>query len=333
MRRRDCIARPVGEVVAKPLGLLLSLLLLGTGPVHAQPAPSELFEFRIEEIARALEDNPRFKGLSQQERIDRVEFVVGNTLFVLLHEMGHMLINEMRLPVLAREEDAADTFAALRLIRAGSLLSQRLLIHSAKGWFFSDRRDRQTRAPLLYYDDHGLNRQRAYQIVCLMVGSDPVRLKNLADETKLPPARRESCKQDYERASWSWDAVLAPHSRAPDQPSIKIDVVYGEGIGVFDGFARSFRAMRLLETVAEIAGDAYVWPAPITLQAHSCNAANAGWDSETRTLKLCYQLAFDFLELYTAYGGVPLLYRNYGAVPLDPPQRGPALRERKTTVR
>ena len=37
-----------------------------------------------------------------------------------------------------------------------------------------------------YYGRHGLNEQRAYQIVCLMVGSDPVRFKALADETKLP---------------------------------------------------------------------------------------------------------------------------------------------------
>jgi hypothetical protein len=46
-----------------------------------------------------------------------VEFVAGNMLFVMLHELGHTAIAEMGLPVLGRMEDAADSFAALRLIR------------------------------------------------------------------------------------------------------------------------------------------------------------------------------------------------------------------------
>jgi hypothetical protein len=36
-----------------------------------------------------------------------VEFVAGNMLFVLLHELGHAAITEMGLPVLGRMEDAA----------------------------------------------------------------------------------------------------------------------------------------------------------------------------------------------------------------------------------
>ena len=36
-----------------------------------------------------------------------------------------------------------------------------------------------------------MNLQRAYQIVCFMVGSDPEKYKELADETKLPEDRQE----------------------------------------------------------------------------------------------------------------------------------------------
>jgi Putative metallopeptidase len=41
-----------------------------------------------------------------------------------------------------------------------------------------------------YYDEHWLNQQRAYQIVCLMVGSDDEKFKDLAKETKLPEERQ-----------------------------------------------------------------------------------------------------------------------------------------------
>ena len=98
---------------------------------------------------------PASRALSEQQRIDRVEFVVGNTLFVLLHEMGHVLIAEMKLPVLGREEDAADTFAALAMLKIGTNFSQRVLAAAAKGWFLSDRRDQQTGAKPLFYDDLG----------------------------------------------------------------------------------------------------------------------------------------------------------------------------------
>ena len=37
-----------------------------------------------------------------------LRFVTANAEFTLLHEMGHLLINELQLPVLGREEDAAD---------------------------------------------------------------------------------------------------------------------------------------------------------------------------------------------------------------------------------
>ena len=95
----------------------------------------------------------------------------------------------------------------------------------------ADRRDKKTGDEVAFYDEHGLNQQRAYHIVCLMVGSDAEKFKDLADETKLPKARQDSCAGDYSNAAYSWDLVLKSHRRAPDQPKTKIDVVYGPADG------------------------------------------------------------------------------------------------------
>jgi Putative metallopeptidase len=108
-------------------------------------------------------------------------------LFVLLHELGLASITQMGLPVVGRIEDAADSFAALRLIRVGDDFSHRVLTEAAKGWFLGDRRDQRTGVKVAYYDGHGLNQQRAYQIVCLMVGSDDEKFNDLAKETKFRP--------------------------------------------------------------------------------------------------------------------------------------------------
>jgi hypothetical protein len=270
------------------------------------------FQTRIEDVARALRSEPRLKNLSQQQLIDRVEFVLGNTLFILLHEMGHVHFSEMKLPVLGREEDEADTFAAITMLRVGTSFSERVLANASQGWFFSDRRNQQTGAKPLYYDEHDLSPQRAYQIVCLMVGSDPAKFKSLADDAKIPESRQQSCKRDYAKAVRSWDMVLAPYRRAADQPETKINVVYGDAQGNFEVFARSFRATRMLETVAERSASFYAWPAPFTMEMLSCDGPNASWDDETRRLKVCYQLPFDFAQLYQAYApaGPPLALAN-----------------------
>jgi hypothetical protein len=109
-----CVATARAPATFAALGLLACV----TAPASAQPAaqpatipmpPPSTFQTRIEAAAQALQNNPRLKGLSQQQRVERVEFVVGNTLVLLLHEIGHVLISEFQLPVLGREEDAADT--------------------------------------------------------------------------------------------------------------------------------------------------------------------------------------------------------------------------------
>ena len=117
----------------------------------------------------ALQNNPRLKNLTEQQRLDRLEFVMGNTLFALL-QMGHVAIDEMNLPVLGREEDEADAFAALRLLRIGSDFSQRVLAEASKNWFLAARRDQETGAEPVYYGEHSLGEQRAFHVVCLMGG-------------------------------------------------------------------------------------------------------------------------------------------------------------------
>jgi hypothetical protein len=233
------------------------------------------------------------------------EFVSGNLLFVLCHEIAHAAITQMGLPVLGREEDAADSFASLRMIRLGSDFSHRVLADAAEGWFLSNRRDQLAGDKINYYDEHGIDLQRAYQIVCFMVGSDKDQFKDLASETKLPEARQDRCAGDYSNASYSWDLVLKPHLRSPDQPKTKIDVVYGEAKGRLELSAQAARSNRLLETVAQHVADEFVWPAPFTLEMQSCGFPNARWDLSTSKLTLCYELAADFGELYRAYGAAP----------------------------
>src|SRR5262249_32571035 len=167
--------------------LLLPLVFIGLAEAWAQPTPAdfEMFKARIDDAVRAVGNHPQLKGIPPNRREQLAEFVSGNMLFVLLHELAHTTIGDLDLPVLGREEDAADSFASLTLIHIKSQFSEHVLEEAAKGWFMADRRDSKEGQPVQYYDAHGLNQQRAFQIVCYMVGADPIRFKDLAASTKL----------------------------------------------------------------------------------------------------------------------------------------------------
>ncbi len=249
--------------------------------------------------------------------------MAGNTLVLLSHELGHVLIAEMHLPLLGREEDAADTYAALRMLTFGTSFSQHELAQAAQGWFLNDRRDQEIGEKPLYYDEHNLSQQRAYQILCLMVGSDPDKFKGLADQMKMPEERQRTCKRDFAKTSEGWQTVLKPWLREPGDPETKIDVVYGDGKGMFDGVANMFRSIRFLETVAANSAVRYKWPHPFTLKMESCGHPGTDYDDEARIITICYETPYDFAELYRVYVQPPPVA---AAAPARPRARGSANR-------
>jgi len=58
------------------------------------------------------EDEPQvpetLSDLTDEQLEEAKSFALGNTIFFLFHESGHMLVSEFDLPVLGKEEDAVD---------------------------------------------------------------------------------------------------------------------------------------------------------------------------------------------------------------------------------
>lgn len=284
-------------------GYLAGAITVATLMVNAFTATAQSSETEariragLDEAIRAFDKSPRLNKMSPQAKEQLVEFVIGNTLFVMAHEMGHGLINEMNMPVLGREEDAADSFAVVTALKMGSEFSERVLIEAAKGWVLSSKRDKKQGNALAFYDEHGLDLQRAYNVVCFMVGSDPKKYKALATDTKLPEQRQTSCAYEWKNTAWSWDEMLKPHLRSADKPNVTIKIEYEEN-EKYAIQSRILRHMGLLEAFAH-AADRYAWPKPLLFEARSCGAANARW--KQRTLTLCYELADEFIELFLGY--------------------------------
>ena len=284
---------------------LFFIVALAAGPALTQSPPSnpEGLKARVDAAADALGGMPKFKRMSAKEREQLAEFVVGNVLFAMLHELGHTSTNQLNLPILGRKEDAADSFAVTRLIKLNNGFSDGVLVEAGMGWFLSAKAGKKTGNSVPFYDEHGLDEQRGYEIVCLMIGSGESKYQYLADLTHLPPVRQKTCAGDYKDAANSWDDVLKPHLRAPDQPQQKIDVVYGEPSADMKASGDALRSVMLLETVRDRVMDVIAWPNPFTFELKTCGVPNAIWVPETLKLTMCYELAADFADTYRDYGG------------------------------
>ncbi len=101
------------------------------------------------------------------DETDRIEFVVGNLVFVMLHEFSHLIIEDFDVPVLGNSEDAADTLAAVTLIRADRAHPERdfrlirMLLTAADANRILWQRGLEKDNPVVYLARHPLSAQRA----------------------------------------------------------------------------------------------------------------------------------------------------------------------------
>lgn len=242
-------------------------------------------------------------GVAAQEIDEQIlgeamDFAMHDAAFTMYHEIGHMLVGELGLPVLGKEEDAADSLATiLLLIDDSDDDSYNALIDAADGWYFNAVKSTGAGVEeFSYYDEHSLDIQRAYAMVCLMVGKDPEVFGETADNYELDTDQQENCTYTYEQALFSWMTLLEPHETGEEE-SAQIEIVY-EDAGEYENFAEELKSRGILEHAAQLITESYVLPSPVTFRAMQCGEANAYYDPSTSEVSYCYELAEDLFYLY-----------------------------------
>lgn len=175
---------------------------------------------------------------------DRETVLIGTTMFILFHELGHGFVDLFQLPITGREEDAVDQFAAITLIESDEEddeLEQRPSRMALIGAYFFHQLaaapDAITRHILA--NEHALGQQRFYDVMCLALGANeelygPIlalgiqmvddsaqRHPELATEERvaewlertddlniLPYKRAFRCANEYARYSASWNYMF-----------------------------------------------------------------------------------------------------------------------------
>jgi hypothetical protein len=245
-------------------------------------------------VAQSEGTPPALKSIA----VDETAFVEGNLHFIAYHELGHAMISEFKIPVLGREEDAVDRLAIWMMTPQEKEVEPQYLKAAIAGWFTT-----ASQVPLseiAWWDEHGTDQQRGYQIACLLYGSNPDVYKSIADAVDLPDDRRETCEFESKANDESWEAVQEPHFRDKAKPATgTAKVTYGD-TKTYAGDKLYLTALGLLEHIAELIEKDYKFEPGIEVTASECDEPNAFWSQDDRRLTICYELVADFRELATA---------------------------------
>lgn len=237
-------------------------------------------------------------ALTDEEENDAIVYAWDNATFTLYHEVGHMLVDLYRLPVLAREEDAVDNLATLLALDDYNRDGDPILIDAAAGWIAAMSGDNYGQMQAGdFFDEHSVNAQRAYTMICLLVGSDAKEFGEIATNFGLAPERQERCAGDYAQTKASWDAVLAPQ-RTPNTGEPQITIVYDEPSEATKDGADILRDNEVLEIVAKAIEAAYTLPSAITFRGADCGEDNAFYNSGDASVTLCYELVENYYGQY-----------------------------------
>ena len=149
------------------------------------------------------------------EGFTRAEGIAGAFIEVTLHELGHGVFDNLDVPIFGREEDAADEFAGFLMLQFSPDLAM-LTIKGAAWSYLSQEQDWKGNS---FADEHGTERQRFYNYLCLGYGAMPALFQSVVDKGLLPPGRAGHCAREYQQAKNAFVQTILPFV---DQEMMKI---------------------------------------------------------------------------------------------------------------
>jgi hypothetical protein len=143
--------------------------------------------------------------------VQRADAIVGAIIDTILHEAGHGIIDILDIPVLGREEDAADFFSIYLLLQFPPDDARRLIQGAAFTVGSEAREDLQEMPrPQMFAGAHAMNAQRHYNVLCLAYGANPAVFDN-ALPPGLPQWRAEKCSDEWALLKRAFSRVVLPH--------------------------------------------------------------------------------------------------------------------------
>jgi hypothetical protein len=141
--------------------------------------------------------------------VTRRDALIGPTIEVFLHEVGHALFNLLKVPILGREEDAADQVADYIILHLDDDIALQTI--AGIGYMYAQEMKEQTPGQQQFANVHGLSAQRFYNVVCMAYGKDDKLFANVVDKGYLPESRAESCADEYKQVDFAFKKLIYPY--------------------------------------------------------------------------------------------------------------------------
>jgi hypothetical protein len=164
----------------------------------------------IDEINR---DAP--KSDQMKEGVTHEDVVLGEVVFVVLHELGHAAFDMLQVPVFGREEDAADQMAVFLAMQFSPEVARTIV--RGNYYFFYNHNDPTEWSH--YADEHGTDSQRLYNGLCWAYGGDPQLFRDFVDQGLLPKSRAVDCGNEYRQIRDAFNETVLPFI---DQEAMKV---------------------------------------------------------------------------------------------------------------
>jgi hypothetical protein len=142
--------------------------------------------------------------------IEPIDTLVGPFVDTVLHEFAHALFDYLDIPILGREEDAADQVSAYIYLNFGKDEARRLIMGTVYAYMLEVQ---DTDAPSMeeFADEHSTSEQRAFNLLCIAYGADPELFKGVPALGGLPQERVDICEEEYELISFAYQTLIGPH--------------------------------------------------------------------------------------------------------------------------
>jgi hypothetical protein len=170
------------------------------------------YDHEVHEVTVCYEYVAHIQRIAPTETIGGVtpeNAVVGPVVEVFLHEVGHALFDLLRIPILGREEDAADQLAAYIMLQLGKEFARTTIVGVA--WMYTQDAKQDTVGLSRYANVHSLDAQRFYNVLCLAYGADPKLFADAVEKQHLPEDRAEGCTDEYQQVAYAVQRLLSPH--------------------------------------------------------------------------------------------------------------------------
>jgi len=201
------------------------------------------------------------------------DFVLSNLRFTLYHEVGHAVIDQMRVPLFGSGETAADGFGLMVADRLHSETEMREIITDMT------RLGRTEAAREIFdpWSEYMPGAQRMSRAICLWFGLKPTERGDHARALGMPPQEEWACIENARALRSAWTPIL--DDLRPD----------GTG-GVSLRVAATGKALRLLAPDIARLNKEIALPRPTPVTIENCGEDNAYYYQYDDRIVICAEL-------------------------------------------